>query len=94
MEVIKMKTTTIMKRAPVHWEKTVDRLNTKDRDYLRRDLEELSKRVAMLAGYLDQRHGYGCGDQGHAKAVKQMNRNGKMVWMKVFGYNAYHDINV
>ncbi|HEA70070.1 hypothetical protein LCGC14_1484360 [marine sediment metagenome] len=89
-----MKATTMMKKAPVDWEKTVDRMNTQARGDLRRELEGISARAAMLAGYLDQRHGYGCGDQGHKKAVKRMNRHGKMVWMKVFGYNAHHDINI
>jgi hypothetical protein len=42
---------------------------------------------------MDERHGYGCGDQGHKKAVNQANRNGKIVWMKVFGYNGYVEVH-
>lgn len=80
--------------APIDWEKKVDNLTSKQRDDLRRALENVSERAAMLAGYLDERHGYGCGDQGHTKAIKRANKNGKIVWLKVFGYNCYHELNV
>ena len=89
-----MKASTIMRKPAFDWEKTVDQLSTRERDELRKELEGTSARAAMLAGYLDERHGYGCEDQGHRKAVKRMNRNGKMVWMKVFGYNGYHEMNL
>ena len=79
----------LMETAPVDWEKAVDKILTRQRDELRRQLEGTAERAAVLAGYMDERHGYGCGDQGHKKAVKQANRNGRMVWMKVFGYNGY-----
>jgi hypothetical protein len=83
----------LMATAPVDWEKAVDKILTRQRDELRRQLEGIAERAAVLAGYMDERHGYGCGDQGHKKAVKQANRNGKMVWMKVFGYNGYVEVH-
>ena len=83
----------LMETAPVDWEKAVDKIPTRQRDELRRQLEGIAERAAVLAGYMDERHGYGCGDQGHKKAVKQANRNGKMVWMKVFGYNGYVEVH-
>ncbi len=89
-----MKAQELMQLAPVDWEKTVDGISTRERDDLRRELEGIGERAASLAGYLDERHGYGCGDQGHRKAVKKANRNGRMVWVKVFGYNAFHDLTI
>jgi len=56
-------------------------------------LEALSVRAGMVASYLDERNGYGCGDRGHKKALKQMNRTGKIIHMKAFGYNAFHNIS-
>ena len=58
-----------------------------------RDLEAVAERAARLARYLDQRHGNGCGDQGHKSAVKAQNRAGRVVHEKVFGYNSTHDIS-
>lgn len=89
-----MKATTIMKRAPVDWEKTVDRIKSQDRDTLRRELEGIAERAGILAGYLDERHGYGCGDRGHKAAMKRANKNGKLIWMKVFGYNGFHELTI
>lgn len=56
------------------------------------DLEAIAERAGMMAAYLEERNGYGCGDQGHGKAIKAMNRVGKIVHMKAFGYNAFHDL--
>ena len=89
-----MKAETLLKLAPIDWEKTVDKLKENQRDELRREMGEIAKRAAMLEGYLDERHGYGCGDQGHEKAIKRANRNGKMLWMKVLGYNAFYDRSI
>lgn len=80
--------------SPIEWEKKVDELSGSQKDELRRYLEGISERAAMLAGYLEERHGYGCGDHGHKNAVKRANRNGKMVWVKVFGYNGFIDITI
>ena len=60
---------------------------------IRQQLEALSVRAGMIAAYLDEREGYGCGDQGHANALKAMNRAGKIIHCKAFGYNAFNDVN-
>jgi len=80
--------------APVEWETTVNKMNNHDREELRSQFAHIAKVAAMLEGYLDERYGYGCGDQGHERAMKTANKNGKQVWMKVFGYNGYHELNV
>jgi hypothetical protein len=68
-------------------------MNIKNKQELRSELESLAKRAAMMAAYIDYREGFGGGDQGHAKAIKNMNKVGKAVWMKAFGYNAYPDLS-
>lgn len=67
--------------------------NIKNKQELIQHLEELSKRAGMIAAYLSEREGYGCGDQGHEKAIKAMNKAGKTIWCKAFGYNAFHDLS-
>ena len=79
--------------APVDWERKVDKLTSKERDELRREFEGISLRAGELAAYIDQRHGFGCGDQGHGKAVKAMMKAGHVIWCKAFGYNAFHDFS-
>jgi len=88
-----MKAQTVMNKPLVEWEKKVDRMNADARRDMARELEQTSKRAAMLAEYLNERYGYGCGDQGHTKAVKSTNKAAKGVWCGVFGYNAYHDVS-
>lgn len=39
-----------------------------------RYLDRLMERSARLRGYLNTRYGNGCGDGGHASAVKESNR--------------------
>lgn len=67
--------------------------NMKNMDEVRRELEGISLRAGEMAAYIDERHGYGCGDQGHDKALKRMNKVGRTIWMKAFGYNAFHDLS-
>lgn len=78
--------------ALVDLEKKVDNMTTQEKEEARVLLEGVAKKAGMIAGYLDERQGYGYGDQGHNKAVKRLNRNGKMIWMKVFGYTAFHEL--
>jgi hypothetical protein len=47
----------------------------------------------MMAAYILERDGYGCGDQGHENAIKRMNKTGKTIWMTAFGYNAFHPLS-
>lgn len=88
-----MKALTVLNKALVDLEKIADKMNETERRELTQKLEAISLRAGEMAGYFDARFGSGCGDQGHKIAVKQLNRAGKKIWMKVFGYNAYHDIS-
>ena len=47
----------------------------------------------MMAAYILERDGYGCGDQGHKTAIKRMNKTGKTIWMTAFGYNGFHPLS-
>ena len=89
-----MKAVTIMNKAPVEWEKVVDRMKSADRNELVTKLEGIAHRAALLAGYVDARYGNGCGDLGHKSAVKSANKAGNIVWCKVFGYNAHIDLTL
>lgn len=80
--------------APVDWEQTINSLTNSERDVLRRQLEGLATCAGKLAAYLDERHGNGCGDQGHLKAVKAANRAGKKIWCGAFGYNGFHNLTI
>lgn len=84
----------LLKVAPADWKETVDAMSTKERGELNKELDGIAERAALLAGYLDERYGGGCGDQGHKQAMKTANRNGKMVWTKVLGYNDYHKLTI
>ncbi len=84
----------LMDVAPFEWEKTVEAMSIMGRDDMRRQMEGIALRAGELAGYLDERHGYGCGDRGHREAVKEANRVGKIIWTKAFGYNEYHRITI
>lgn len=84
----------LLNMAPVDFQKYVEEMQKEDLDETRRLLEGIAERCAFLAGYLDERYGYGCGDQGHEKAVKTGNKHSRAVWMKVFGYNAHHNLNI
>ena len=78
----------LLKTAPVDWEDRVNRILTRDAgiEYLPpvKDRSELTEVISdldahiqgavRLLGYVEQRYGNGCGDQGHADAVKESNR--------------------
>lgn len=68
-------------------------MNMKNKQEIVHELEAISKRAAQMARYIDYRYVHGCGDQGHESALKAMNKAGKIVWMKAFGYKAYHDFS-
>jgi len=84
----------IYQTAPVDWEKIADEMASKDMEVMVKELESIAERAGELAGYFDMRHGYGCGDQGHKVAVKNMHRVGKLIHCKAFGYNAYFDVTI
>jgi hypothetical protein len=85
---------TMMSLALAAWQGTVDIMSPTVRRELAIELEAIAERAAMLAEYLNERHGAGCGDQGHQQAMRKANKAGQAVHMKVFGYNAYHDLRV
>ena len=60
---------------------------------LRRSLENLAEWATWLARYVDERDGFGCGDQGYEKAVRNANRAARTLWCKAFGYSAFVDRN-
>jgi hypothetical protein len=68
-------------------------LKIKNKQEIIRELEGLAQRAGMMAAYILERDGYGCGDQGHSKAIKRMNKTGKTIWMTAFGYNGFHNLS-
>jgi hypothetical protein len=88
-----MKAQTVLKKAFVDLEKIADKMNPHERGELVRELEGISLRAGEMAAYLFERYGYGSGDQGHSAGVKALKKAGKIIWIKAFGYNAYHDLN-
>jgi hypothetical protein len=50
-------------------------------------------RSAFIAAYLGERYGYGCGDQGHGKALKAANRAARLTHCEALGYNDCTSIN-
>jgi len=79
----------LMALPPVEWERAVDAMTGKKRHDIERELAGIALHAATLAGYLDKRYGYGCGDQGHKPAVRNANSVGKKVWCGALGYGAY-----
>lgn len=78
---------------PVNWDKTVGRMKPGEIVEAIRYLEGMAMKCATFAAYLDERHGGGCGDQGHKKAVRNSNRVGRLLWRRGFGYNAFRGIS-
>ena len=83
----------LLRLAPISWQETADKMGPQERNEARQALEAISARAGMLAAYLDERHGSGCGDQGHAKALRQANRTQRAI-RKAFGYQITHDLSV
>ena len=69
----------------------IENMPESEKDQIRRELEGIALRAAEMAAYIDYRQSHGASDQGHKKALKNLNRVGKLVWVKGFGYNARHD---
>ena len=84
----------ILAQPPSEWEALADEMRTKSNlTATVRELEGIAERAARLARYLDEREGHGCGDQGHAAAVKAQNKAGRAI-RKAFGYNMTHDLGI
>jgi len=71
---------------PVKWKRYFDRLTMQQRWEATEVLGGLIQQAALMYGYADERYGNGCGDQGHAAAVKDANRRLTGV-RKVLGYS-------
>lgn len=83
----------LLRLPPRKLEVAFDRLSDLERQRAVSGLDGLAEYAAFRAGYAAERYGYGCGDRGHARAVKRANRQGRGVWRRVLGYNAYHEVN-
>jgi len=79
----------LMALPPVEWERAVAAMPLGKRHDIELDLAVTAKLAAQLSGYLEERYGYGCGDQGHEDAAKEANRAGEKVWRNALGYNSY-----
>ena len=71
----------------------VESMSEREKDNLRKQLEFMSMRSAQIAAYIDCRQNHGASDQGHDKAVKNVNRVSKLLWTKGFEYNDWHKIS-
>lgn len=58
----------------VEWEKALDETPSQKRADIASELAALVQEAARLYAYAQERYGYGCGDRGHADAVKTSNR--------------------
>lgn len=82
-----------MKKYPASkWERWADGMTMEQRRAYVYMLGEIAARAAWMAAYLDSRHGSGCGDQGHAQAVKDSNKVLAKV-RKAFGYDVTRPIS-
>ena len=54
-------------------------------------LENIAQKATMVAAYLEARHNCGTGEKSHAVGLKALNRAGKLLHCKVFGYNMFRD---
>lgn len=83
----------ILTLAPVDLQEHVNGLSTEERRSLCEQIEVISDRAAFVSQYLGERHGYGCGDQGHDDAVKAANKARRKV-RNAFGFDRTTDIKV
>jgi hypothetical protein len=81
----------LLQLAPCGVRAYVDKIPSAKRDQCRRDMEGIAYFAAAYAAYLDERHGGGCGDQGHKDADKAALKAARSIWTKIFGYNAHND---
>ncbi len=84
----------LLNAAPADAVGMIARMSSPDKYEAAKMLEHIAKQAAWLGTYAEERYGYGCGDQGHADAVKSANKAAKTVWCKALGYNGYHDLRV
>ena len=51
-----------------------DGLTTEERRLLAEQCERIATHAGFVAKYIEERYGYGCGDQGHEDALKAANK--------------------
>lgn len=92
MTITAIKAVNALKRPAVAWEAWADKMKPEQREGYIKALEEMAIRAAWMAGYLESRHGSGCGDQGHADAVKNSDKVRTRI-RRALGYNVTHSVS-
>lgn len=64
----------ILQAPMIEWEGIASEMSAEDRGEVARKLNAQAEYLVRVASYFEERYGYGCGDQGHAAAVKAQNR--------------------
>lgn len=80
--------------APVDFQSFVDDLSSVDRQKLADELEGIAIQATFTHAYVQERHGYGCGDQGHEVSAKAANKARRKIRNNVIGYNETRDIPI
>jgi len=78
--------------APVDFQSFINDLSNVDRQKLADEIEGIAIQATFAHAYVQERHGYGCGDQGHEDAAKAANKARRKVRNNVIGYNETRDI--
>ena len=73
-------------------EKLADEMSITDRGNLAQALLGNIRNTIRIGTYLDERYGYGCGDQGHKDSVKKANKAAHKVG-DALGYNVTRDVD-
>jgi hypothetical protein len=79
---------------PAEIQSAVEKMSDIEKHDMMSKLAHVAARAAEYHAYVGERYGYGCGDQGHKSAVKEMNKVGKKVWCNAMGFNAYIPLNI
>ena len=91
--MIDAETLNVLELAPVEFDAFCsDSANRAKLQTLEQTLEGIATGAARLAAYLGQRHGYGCGDQGHDRAVRESNKVVAKV-RRALGFHVTHPIS-
>ena len=81
-----------MEMTPADFERLADQLDEQEREWLTDELMQIAIGAGRLAGYMNHRSGFGCGDQGHKAAVRNCNTVVKKI-RKTLGFYATHDLS-
>lgn len=78
---------------PSEYQARVDQLSVQRRKEIMDELERIAEATVTFIAYLDERYGYGLGDQGHKTAVKRMNKV-RREFRKTIGYTITKDLEI